>query len=379
VDTVTVGAQVSGIIKTLFTDFNAKVKKGQLLAQLDKSLFLATVDQNKAQVASAQSQLIYQQANFGRQELLYKTGAISRADYDNATYTVNNAKAQLENAKAQLTSSEKNLSYTDIYSPMDGVVLTRSISVGQTVASSFNTPTLFTIAKDITKMQVQANVDEADIGNVQHGQRVTFTVDAFLDDVFQGSVEEIRLKPVTSANVVTYTTIINAPNDDQKLKPGMTANVTIYTKEIDNALLISAKALKFEPDPSLAKKYAIVPDSSAGRKEHRRRPSGADSITGSSKLRKGDTSTTKVKDSSRVQASEIAHVWVLVDSTKLVQKKIRTGLNNDTQVQVLDGLSASDVVVTGVEQMTAAGAGAPAARSPFLPQRSRRPGGRGVR
>ncbi|HVW60641.1 MAG TPA: efflux RND transporter periplasmic adaptor subunit [Puia sp.] len=379
VDTVTVGAQVSGIIKSLYTDFNAKVRKGQLLAQLDKSLFLAAVDQNKAQVASAQSQLTYQQANFGRQELLYKTGAISRADYDNATYTVNNAKAQLENAKAQLASSEKNLSYTDIYSPMDGVVLTRSISVGQTVASSFNTPTLFTIAKDITKMQVQANVDEADIGNVQHGQRVTFTVDAFLDDVFQGSVEEIRLKPITSANVVTYTTIINAPNDDQKLKPGMTANVTIYTKEIDNALLISAKALKFEPDPSLAKKYAIVPDSSAGRKEHRRRPSGADSITGSSKLRKGDTSTTKVKDSSRVQASEIAHVWVLVDSTKLVQKKIRTGLNNDTQVQVLDGLSASDVVVTGVEQMTAAGAGAPAARSPFLPQRSRRPGGRGVR
>jgi HlyD family secretion protein len=379
VDTVTVGAQVSGIIKSLYTDFNAKVRKGQLLAQLDKSLFLAAVDQNKAQVASAQSQLTYQQANFGRQELLYKTGAISRADYDNATYTVNNAKAQLENAKAQLASSEKNLSYTDIYSPMDGVVLTRSISVGQTVASSFNTPTLFTIAKDITKMQVQANVDEADIGNVRHGQRVTFTVDAFLDDVFQGSVEEIRLKPITSANVVTYTTIINAPNDDQKLKPGMTANVTIYTKEIDNALLISAKALKFEPDPSLAKKYAIVPDSSAGRKEHRRRPSGADSITGSSKLRKGDTSTTKVKDSSRVQASEIAHVWVLVDSTKLVQKKIRTGLNNDTQVQVLDGLSASDVVVTGVEQMTAAGAGAPAARSPFLPQRSRRPGGRGVR
>lgn len=379
VDTVTVGAQVSGIIKTLFTDFNAKVRKGQLLAQLDKSLFLAAVDQNKAQVASAQSQLTYQQANFGRQELLYKTGAISRADYDNATYTVNNAKAQLENAKAQLASSEKNLSYTDIYSPMDGVVLTRSISVGQTVASSFNTPTLFTIAKDITKMQVQANVDEADIGNVQHGQRVTFTVDAFLDDVFQGSVEEIRLKPITSANVVTYTTIINAPNDDQKLKPGMTANVTIYTKEIDNALLISAKALKFEPDLSLAKKYTIVADSSTGRKEHRRRPSGADSITGSRKLRKGDTTTTRVKDSSRVQASEIAHVWVLVDSTKLVQKKIRTGLNNDTQVQVLDGLSTADLVVTGIEQVAAGGTGTPAARSPFLPQRSRRPGGRGVR
>ncbi|HVV05754.1 MAG TPA: efflux RND transporter periplasmic adaptor subunit [Puia sp.] len=390
-DTVTVGSQVSGIIKALFTDFNDKVKKGQLLAQLDKSLFLAQVDQNKANLLSAQSQLTYQQANFGRQELLYKTGAISKADYDNATYTLNNAKAQVENAKAQLASSEKNLSYTDIYSPMDGVVLTRNISVGQTVAASFNTPTFFTIAKDITKMQVQANVDEADIGNVAHGQRVTFTVDAFLDDVFQGSVEEIRLKPVTSANVVTYTTIINAPNDDQKLKPGMTANVTIYTKEIDSALLISAKALQFQPDSAtLGGKYRIIPDTSAGRGRRgrmrkddgqmtdTRSSSGPDSITGSKKFKKHDTTTSKVKDSSRVQASEVAHVWVLQDSTTLVQKKIRTGLNNDTQVQVLEGLTTSDVVVTGVEQVVK-GAATPAAKSPFLPQRSRRPGGRGVR
>ncbi|MES1160968.1 MAG: efflux RND transporter periplasmic adaptor subunit, partial [Bacteroidota bacterium] len=175
VDTVTVGSQVSGIISALYTDFNAKVTKGKLLAQLDKSLFIASVDQNKASVASAQSQLIYQQSNFQRQELLYKTGAISKADYDNATYAINAAKAAVDNAKAQLAASEKNLSYTDIYSPMDGVVLTRNISVGQTVAASFNTPTFFTIAKDITKMQVQANVDEADIGNVIHGQRVTFT------------------------------------------------------------------------------------------------------------------------------------------------------------------------------------------------------------
>src|SRR5882757_2951822 len=336
VDTVTIGSQVSGIINALYTDFNAKVKKGQLLAQLDKSLFMATVNQNKATVQAAQSQMVYQQSNFGRQDLLYKAGAISKADYDNATYSLNNAKAQVENAKAQLASSEKNLSYTDIFSPMDGVVLTRNISVGQTVAASFNTPTFFTIAKDITKMQVQANVDEADIGNVVHGQRVTFTVDAFLDDVFQGAVDQVRLKPVTSANVVTYTTIINAPNDDQKLKPGMTANVTIYTKEVNNALLISAKALKFEPDASLAKKYTIVADSTRGGGERRKgngdRPdkgqgsdttttdgktgthtmhSGKDSITGSSLLKKGDTTMTKVKDSSRTQASEVAHVWVL--------------------------------------------------------------------
>jgi HlyD family secretion protein len=273
---------------------------------------------------------------------------------------------------------------------MDGVVLTRNISVGQTVAASFNTPTFFTIAKDITKMQVQANVDEADIGNVSHGQRVTFTVDAYLDDIFEGAVQEIRLKPVTSSNVVTYTTIITAPNDDQKLKPGMTANVTIYTNEIDNALLISAKALQFQPDSAaLGEKYKMIPDSSAGRGRRSRNRSasgdgagkspGGDSMADGHKPRKGDTGTAKVKDSSRVQASAIAHVWVLRDSTTLVQKKIRTGLNNDTQVQVLEGLTTSDVVVSGMEQVVKGAAPAPAAKSPFLPQRNRRRGGRGVR
>jgi HlyD family secretion protein len=178
--------------------------------------------------------------------------------------------------------------------------------------------------------------------------------------------------------VVTYTTIINAPNDDQKLKPGMTANVTIYTKEVSNALLISAKALKFEPDSSLAKKYTIVAGNTEGHKRHQHR-GGGDSVTGSRQLQKGDTSSTRVRDSSRVEASEVAHVWVLMDSTRLVQKKIRTGLNNDTQVQVLDGLTASDVVVTGIERVTT-GKGSPAAKSPFMPARpNRRPGGRGVR
>jgi HlyD family secretion protein len=209
---------------------------------------------------------------------------------------------------------------------------------------------------------------------------VTFTVDAYLDDVFQGSVQEIRLKPVSSANVVTYTTIISAPNDDQKLKPGMTANVTIYTKEINNALLIPAKALQFQPDSAaLGDKYAIIADSTAGRGRRSRNRSGADSTTDSRKLRKGDTTATKVKDSSRMQASEVAHVWILRDSTTLVQKKIRTGLNNDTQVQVLEGLTTSDVVVTGMEQVVKGSTATPAAKSPFMPQRNRRPGGRGVR
>jgi len=278
-----VGTQVSGTISVLNADFNSVVKKGQLLAQIDKSLLQAVVDQNRATLATQRSQLSYTQSNYERQKLLYSTGSISKADYETALNNYNAAVAGVANIEAQLRSSLKNLSYADIYSPIDGVVLSRSISIGQTVAASFSTPTLFVLAKDITKMQVQANVDEADIGNVLHGQRVTFTVDAFIDDVFQGSVEEIRLKPVTSANVVTYTTIIFAPNDDQKLKPGMTANVTIYTKEIDSALLISAKALKFEPDASLAKKYTVIADTTAGggkkRSRMHRASSGADSST----------------------------------------------------------------------------------------------------
>ncbi len=257
VDTVTVGTQVSGIIKYLYVDFNTKVKKGELLAELDKSLLQATLDQNKGQLQNAQSQLVFAKNNFNRQDLLFKTDAISKADYDSALNTLDEAKANVASAQAQVRSAQKNLSYADIYSPIDGVVLNRSVSIGQTVAASFSTPTLFIIAKDITKMEVEANVDEADIGDVVPGNRASFTVDAFINDQFGGKVTEIRLHPTVSANVVTYTTIINTPNDDMKLKPGMTANIVIYTKEVNNAMLIPAKALAFTPDSSLLTKYQI--------------------------------------------------------------------------------------------------------------------------
>jgi len=258
VDTVTVGTQVSGIIKYLYVDFNSKVKKGELLAELDKTLLQATLDQFKGNLLNAQSQLIFAKNNYERQNLLFKTDAISKADYDSALNTYNAAKAGVESAKAQVSSAAKNLTYADIYSPIDGVVLNRNISVGQTVAASFSTPTLFIIAKDITKMEVEANVDEADIGNVKAGNRASFTVDAFITDQFGGTVKDIRLHPSVSANVVTYTTIINAPNDDMKLKPGMTANIIIYTKEVNNAMLIPAKALSFTPDSAMMKDYQII-------------------------------------------------------------------------------------------------------------------------
>jgi HlyD family secretion protein len=370
VDTVSVGSQVSGIIKTLYVDFNSKVKKGQLIAELDKSLLQAQVDQQLGQVANAKAQLALQTANFGRESLLFKTDAISKAEYDNSVAAFNSAKASVASAQAQLRSAQKNISYTEIYSPIDGVVLNRAINVGQTVAASFNTPTLFVIAKDITKMQVQANVDEADIGDVKAGQRVGFTVDAFINDQFKGKVLDIRLHPSVSANVVTYTTIIDAPNDDEKLKPGMTANIIIYTKEVNNALLIPAKALKFTPDSSLMKDYEIVGRIKKG-KGKKRGGAGGGGGGASGGGAAGDVTVAHTvksrKDSSGV-AAQSAFVWIL-QGKKLIQKRIKIGLNDNTQVEVLSGLTENDLVVTSMPEMLASGKPAAAGASPFMPAR----------
>lgn len=331
VDTVAVGTQISGVIKEMYTDYNANVKKGQLLAILDPTLMQATLDQIKGNLAQANSNLTYQIANFDRQKQLYEVGAISKAAYDNAYNTIGVAKASVNSIKAQITAAQQNLNFTKIYSPIDGVVLSRSVSVGQTVAASFNTPTLFSIAKDISNMQVMAKIDEADIGNIKAGERVTFTVDAFVDDLFEGKVAEVRLRPTTSANVVTYTTIINARNDSLKLKPGMTATITIFTNEAENALLIPVKATKYSPDTTaLSKEY---------------------------KLNVGPTAAS-------LKSNE-AYVWVQ-DGPTISRKKITTGLNDNNHVQVLSGLSATDRIITGMltgESAVQAGA----AKSPFMP------------
>lgn len=346
VDTVTVGTQVSGIIKNLYVDFNSKVRKGQLLAELDKSLLQATVDQYKGILQNAESQLVFAQNNFERQSLLFKVDAISKADYDLAVNTLGTSKAAVASAEAQVRQAETNLSYADIYSPIDGVILNRSISVGQTVASSFNTPTLFIIARDITKMEVEAAVDEADIGDVKAGNRSMFTVDAFINDQFYGTVTDVRLHPAVSANVVNYTTIINAPNDSMKLKPGMTANIVIYTKEVNNAMLIPAKALSFVPDSAIGKVYRVIGRQRTINLQKNERP-GA----------KGETTTT--------------FVWI-VRGNKLIQKAITTGLNDNTHVEVLSGLTNDDLVATGINSGPVSSVLA-AGGSPFLPKRV--PGG----
>lgn len=370
VDTVSVGTQVSGTILKIYTDFNSKVHKGQLIAELDKSLFLASVDQYKANLAQAKAAEIYEKSTFDRQSTLYNTGAISKADYENAENQYLAAKATVSSVQAQLDGANKNLQYASIFSPVDGVVMTRNVSVGQTVAASFNTPTLFIIAKDISKMQVQAAVSEADIGDVKIGQRVTFTVDAYPDISFTGTVNQVRLEPVVTANVVTYSTMVTAPNADLKLKPGMTANIFIFTREVDSAMLISSKAIKFKPDASLSKQYTLFPDTVDEHEVAAEARHNTSNPLAPPKHRH-DSSSREIDSAPATGAP--AFVWVKYGDS-LIEKKITTGLNNDTKVQVLSGLATTDEVVTAVE-VAAKGEKAGAVRSPFMP--ARRGGGGG--
>ncbi|WP_205508517.1 efflux RND transporter periplasmic adaptor subunit [Longitalea arenae] len=365
VDTVSVGTQVSGTISKVYVDFNDKVKKGQLIAEIDKTILQAQRDQISASLRQARANLDFQKSNYNRQKQLLDVGAISRAEYETAMNQFNVAQDNVNGIAAQLKAAQQNLYYANIYSPIDGTVLTRNVSVGQTVAASLNTPTLFVIAKDLTKMQVQAAVDEADIGNVKNGQRVTFTVDAFPDNVFEGRVNEVRLRPSVSSNVVTYSTIIDAPNADMKLKPGMTANITVFTQEIQNAMLVSAKATRFRPDSGLYKQYTIE-GGAAGRGQRK----GGMRIASAAPNDNTGASPDKRRDSLQNSGlAKTAMVWVKKDST-LARRRIQIGLTDDTYVQVLSGLSVDDVVVAGVHQdqrASQASSGQP--RSPFMPQR----------
>lgn len=247
VTSVTVGTQVSGIVNKIYVDYNSQVKKGQVIAELDKTNLLSELNTAKANLASATSNLSYQAANMNRYQTLYKKGLVSADEYENALLTYRQAKEQVASSKENVQKAQTNLGYATITSPIDGTVISKSVEEGQTVAASFNTPELFTIAKDLTNMQVVANVDEADIGGVKEGDRVTFTVDAYPDDTFEGTVKQVRLEATTTNNVVTYEVVISAPNADLKLKPGLTANVTIYTQERSGVLAVANKALRFTP------------------------------------------------------------------------------------------------------------------------------------
>lgn len=247
VTSVTVGTQVSGIVNKLYVDYNSVVKKGQVIAELDKTNLISELNTAKANLASTESNLSYQSANMKRYQTLYKKGLVSADEYENALLAYRQAKEQVASSRENVQKAQTNLGYATITSPIDGTVISKSVEEGQTVAASFNTPELFTIAKDLKNMQVIANVDEADIGGVAVGNRVSFTVDAYPDDTFEGVVKQVRLEATTTNNVVTYEVVISAPNADLKLKPGLTANVTIFTKEQANILSVANKALRFTP------------------------------------------------------------------------------------------------------------------------------------
>ncbi len=259
VDKVDVGTQVSGIVEEIHVDFNSVVKKGDLLAVLDTKTLKERVTQAQAALDNAVADSIFSQSNYDRTKRLFDANAATKVEMENAENSLQQAKTSLVNARAGLSQAETNLGYAYITSPIDGVVLSRAVEEGQTVASSFNTPTLFAIARDLTRMQVEAAVDEADIGKVKEGQEVTFNVDAYSTDTFTGTVQQVRIQPIVTNNVVTYTVIIEAPNPDLKLYPGMTANVYIVN-ESQEGTVVPVEAIYFTMNKEVAKELDIDPN-----------------------------------------------------------------------------------------------------------------------
>lgn len=255
---VEVGTQVSGIIDRIYVDYNSIVQKGQVIAELDKTNLLSELVSTQSNLANAQSSLTYQTSNYNRYKTLFEKGLVSANDYENAKLSYEQAVLQVKVHQQNVQKAQTNLGYATITSPIDGIVLSKEVEEGQTVASAMTTPTLFIIAQDLTDMRVIADIDEADIGGVKEGLRVTFTVDAYPDDIFEGEVTQVRQEATTESNVVTYEVVISAPNDELKLKPGLTANVTIYTFEKNNVLAVSNRALRFTPNEALLQKDETI-------------------------------------------------------------------------------------------------------------------------
>ena len=301
---VEVGTQVSGIISKIYVDYNSVVKEGQLIAELDMSVLQTELESSRANLNSAKVEYDYQTRNYQRIKGLYDKELVSATEFEQAQYSYDKAKFSYSQAQSNYSKSQKNIGYAKIYSPIDGVVLSRAVDEGQTVASGFSTPTLFTIANDLTAMRVIANVDEADIGSVKEGQRVEFEVDAYPEDTFRGTVTQVRLQATTTSNVVTYQVVIDAPNPDQKLMPGLTANITIFTLDKHDVLAVPVRALRFTPE---GEKY------------------------------------------------QENTVWKQLADGSLEAAKVVTGVSDGVQTEILEGLAAGDRVVTGTRLLTGKG------------------------
>ena len=263
---VEVGTQVSGIIYKIYVDYNSEVHKGQIIAELDKTNLLSELASAQSNLSNAQSDLTYQKANYQRYKALFEKGLVSANDYESAKLSYDKAVQTVKVQQQSVQKAQTNLGYATITAPIDGVVLSKEVEEGQTVASAMTTPTLFIIAQDLTDMRVIADIDEADIGGVVAGQRVSFPVDAFPDDTFEGQVTQVRQQPTTESNVVTYEVVISAPNNALKLKPGLTANVTIFTMEKNGVLTVPSKALRFTPNDAIINEGQSIEDVKAPNK-----------------------------------------------------------------------------------------------------------------
>ncbi len=355
IKTVAVGTQVSGVIDAIYADFNSQVKKGQLLAEIDRTPLIANLENSQASLDNAKAELLYQEGNHKRIKALYDKNLVAQTDYDLALYNYSKAQANLKIAKSGYDKSKINLDYASIYSPIDGVVLNRAVDEGQTVAASFNTPTLFSIANDLTQMQVEANIDEADIGQINNGDKVYFTVDAFPDMKFNGEVTQIRLQSVTTSNVVTYTVIVKAPNPEKKLMPGMTASITIVVEEALNALILPGKALRFIPDTALLTTYmnGLPPE----QRQTINVPNKA--------LKPADESAAK-----DLNASQFAEIWVK-NGNQIHQIKIETGITDGINTEIKSGLKEGDNVIVAMTSGTSSSStdtSEGASSSPFMPK-----------
>lgn len=366
---IDVGSQVSGKIDNIYVDFNSTVKRGQIIAELDQAQFMTRVKQNEANYQSSVASLEKTKVNFEnvkkrleRASNLFDKNLISfeeketlETQYYSANADIRTAEARLEQAKSQLDSSKVDLTYTIIKSPIDGIIIDRRVNIGQTVAASFQAPVLFQIANDLSKMQVECSVDEADIGSIKEGQKVRFTVDAFPDETFKGTVRQVRYSPEIVQNVVTYTTIVEVSNPEMKLRPGMTATVSIIADEVKNALRVPNAALRFNPPPEVWEEImASMRQPMGGRKGGQTRGEGS-SPQGTQRPGSGQqTSMMSMMGGSGHRGSRMrnfARLWTEDENGKLQMVSIRTGITDNTFTEIKEivrgNLEEGQEVITG--------------------------------
>jgi HlyD family secretion protein len=368
--TVLIGTQVSGVINKIFVDFNSVVRKGQLLAVLDTTPLQTQVRQAQASLDQSKGEVEFQRATYERYQALLDKKLIAQADYDQVKYDYAKASADLKTARAGYDKAVVNLNYAYITSPILGVVLNRAVDQGQTVASSFSTPNLFTVANDLTQMHVEAAVDETDIGQVKTGQPVEFTVSAFPSEIFKGSVRQIRLQPVVTSNVVTYTVIVNAPNPDKKLMPGMTANITVLVQEVDSVLIVPGKALRFIPDAAWLAEYM------KNNPNVQKQGAGSTGQTTTSERQQSPGALNQPNAGQYQSGTQTGKKPVLVwvkTGDKIHRTRVVTGAIDATNAEIKYGLKEGDEVILSMSQGSKApattAAATPQTTSPFMPQR----------